>query len=108
MRALFIASVVLAVSACHKPEKAAENKAAPATEVGPHQGIDRSHKGQPFPAVRFGDNDGTQTSFEGFRGIPTLVNLWATWCGPCVKELPTLAKLAEARKADLRVVPISE
>ena len=108
MRLIVISAALLAIAACHKPEKTAENRVAPAAEAGPHQGIDRSHKGTPFPAVRFGDNDGTQTSFEGFRGIPTLVNLWATWCGPCVKELPTLAKLSQSHKTDLWVVPISQ
>ncbi len=31
-----------------------------------------------------------------FQGTPVLVNLWATWCAPCVKELPTLDALARS------------
>lgn len=108
MRALLIFSAVLVLSACHKPQQPAQNQASPAAEAGPHKGVDRSHKGQAFPAVRFGDKSGAQIGRERFRGRPTLVNFWATWCGPCVKELPTLARLSEARKADLEVVPISE
>ena len=72
------------------------------------KGVDRSHKGKPFPAVMIGDPDGTETSYEGFRGIPTLMNFWASWCAPCIKELPTLKKLADRKGADLWVVPISQ
>jgi thiol-disulfide isomerase/thioredoxin len=37
-----------------------------------------------------------------------LVNLWATWCAPCVKELPTLDRLAQQSGGKLRVVTISQ
>jgi thiol-disulfide isomerase/thioredoxin len=108
MRALLLAIAVLSLLACSKPAPQQSNETQVAADVGPVKGVDRSHKGERFPDVEFGDNDGTQTSFEGFEGIPALVNLWATWCVPCVKELPTLSKLADAHKVDLWVVPISQ
>ena len=37
-----------------------------------------------------------------------LVNLWASWCAPCVKELPTLQKLMNERGNTLIVIPISQ
>ena len=58
------------------------------------KGVDRSHKGKPAPdAVRFKDPDGGEFSLADFEGMPVLVNLWATWCAPCIKELPTLEQL---------------
>ncbi|MEO5972015.1 MAG: TlpA disulfide reductase family protein, partial [Sphingomicrobium sp.] len=41
---------------------------------------------------------------------PVLVNLWATWCAPCVKELPTLDKLAHSHDVDgrLGVIAVSQ
>jgi thiol-disulfide isomerase/thioredoxin len=108
MRSFLIACGVLALAACHKSPQPTANQSVPTAEAGPVKGVDRTHKGQPFPKVRFGDSDGTQTSFEGFKGVPTLVNIWATWCIPCIKELPTLDKLAGADKTKLWVVPISQ
>ena len=40
------------------------------------------------------------------RGKPVLLNLWATWCAPCVAELPTLDKLAG--KGTIRVLTVSQ
>jgi thiol-disulfide isomerase/thioredoxin len=70
--------------------------------------IDRSHAGDPAPATAFEDPDGAPASLASFRGKPALVNLWATWCAPCIAEMPTLDRLA-AREADrLQVVTISQ
>jgi thiol-disulfide isomerase/thioredoxin len=56
--------------------------------------LDRSHKGEAAPDFAFQDPKGTKTSLAAFRGKPLLLNLWATWCAPCVKEMPTLDALA--------------
>ena len=56
----------------------------------------------------FRDPEGDDTSLAAFRGKPLLVNLWASWCAPCVKELPTLDRLATARAANLAVVAVSQ
>ena len=45
-----------------------------------------------------------QPTLAALRGRPVLVNLWATWCAPCVRELPTLDRLAQTT----RVVTISQ
>ena len=46
--------------------------------------------------------------YEPLRGVPVLVNLWATWCGPCVKELPTLDALGRQHRSDFAIVPIDQ
>lgn len=48
----------------------------------------------PAPVNSFEDPTGAPKRIADFRGKVTVVNLWATWCGPCVIEMPTLAKLA--------------
>jgi thiol-disulfide isomerase/thioredoxin len=108
MRALLIVTAVLALAACHKPQQQpGGNESAALAPAGPHKGIDRSHKGTPAPDTSFNDREGRPTSLGKLSGKPTLVNLWATWCAPCVKELPTLDQLSKTR-TDLRVVAVSQ
>jgi thiol-disulfide isomerase/thioredoxin len=99
---------VVALCACQKASQPGSNQAsagAPAEQV---KGVDRSHKGSAAPQSSFDDPDGKAISLKTFAGKPTLVNLWASWCAPCVKELPTLDKLARAQKGKLNVVAISQ
>jgi thiol-disulfide isomerase/thioredoxin len=53
------------------------------------------------------DQDGAQIRFHAFQGKPTVVNLWATWCPPCQRELPLL-KDAQARLVDTHVVLVNQ
>jgi thiol-disulfide isomerase/thioredoxin len=70
--------------------------------------LDRSRAGSAAPATPFEDPDGDPASLVDFRGRPVLVNLWATWCAPCIAEMPTLDRLA-AREGDrLHVLTISQ
>src|SRR5258705_2581910 len=58
----------------------------------------------------FKNPDGGDISLAKFKGSGVLVNLWATWCAPCVKELPTLDALAQSHDVDggLGVIAISQ
>ena len=60
------------------------------------------------PAVSFVTADGTMHKLDEFRGRGMVINLWATWCGPCVAELPTLDALSAALAPhDIAVMPLS-
>jgi thiol-disulfide isomerase/thioredoxin len=98
----------LALAGCEKQEPTANE--AMATPGVPTKGVDRSHKGTPAPDTAFVDPDGGEISLADFRGTPVLVNLWATWCAPCVKELPTLNALAHKHDKDgaLGIVAVSQ
>ena len=47
-----------------------------------------------MPDVAFEWPDGSPAHLADFKGTPLLLNLWATWCAPCVAELPTLDRVA--------------
>jgi len=70
--------------------------------------LDRSHKGEPIPDMTVKDAAGRTLSLPSLKGQPVLVNLWATWCAPCVVELPTLDRLVDLREGKLRVVTVSQ
>jgi len=70
--------------------------------------IDRSHKGSVMPQATLGDAGGAHMTLASLKGKPVLINLWATWCAPCVRELPTLDTLAAREAGKLAVVTVSQ
>ena len=113
MRRLALLCVSLALAACQKQQQVNEsdsaNEVAATATPGPEKGVDRSHKGQPAPTATFNNPDGGTISLAKFKGTPVLVNLWASWCAPCIKELPTLDKLAAShRDGQLGVIAVSQ
>lgn len=58
--------------------------------------------------ARFFDSSGQETGLEAYLGKVVLVNLWATWCTPCIAELPSLENLQiEYGEQGLQVLPIA-
>lgn len=89
--------------------EAAGASSAPAAPTAPAASgtLDRSHKGEPLPGVTVKDPAGLTLKLADLKG-PVLINLWATWCAPCVTELPQLDKLAAERAGTLKVVTVSQ
>jgi thiol-disulfide isomerase/thioredoxin len=108
MRWLIISCAALALASCHKASQPIANETAAVAPAEQAKGVDRTHKGAAAPKTSFTDPDGNETSLSAFAGKPTLVNLWASWCAPCIKELPTLDRLAKAENGKLNVVAISQ
>jgi thiol-disulfide isomerase/thioredoxin len=109
--------VVLALlAACQQQPspkaEAPQSQAADAPQPA-RTGFDASFAGTPAPglALETGPDGKTETIADILKanpGQPLLVNLWATWCAPCIKELPTLDALAADTKGRLLVVPVSQ
>lgn len=63
---------------------------------------------EPLPDVAFTDASGKPMTLADFKGRTVLLNLWATWCAPCRKEMPDLDKLQkELGSASFEVVALS-
>jgi thiol-disulfide isomerase/thioredoxin len=106
---LTLALSILALAGCSKQEPAAPQEAASEASKGALTGkIDRSRAGDLLPAVALVDPAGKALNTGALSGKPVLLNLWATWCAPCVEEMPTLDGLAEAYEGKLRVLTASQ
>ncbi|WP_291855392.1 TlpA disulfide reductase family protein [Bradyrhizobium sp.] len=58
------------------------------------QGFEAVGEGTPAPRTKFFDENNLPMSIEAFKGKIVVLNLWATWCAPCIKEMPSLERLA--------------
>jgi len=69
---------------------------------------DASFVGADIPVVTLTDPSGTTLALAEATGTPVLLNLWATWCAPCVVEMPLLDQLAGDLAGQVRVITVSE
>lgn len=61
-----------------------------------------------LPNVSLQDAEGKETTADALLGLPLVLNLWATWCAPCIEELPSLRRLADQAHGAFRVVLINQ
>ena len=101
---LILAVSLLLLAGC---DRAAEAPAQPAEAAKPAAEVVRTFAGTPLPAMQFTDPAGATLDLAAQDG-PVLINLWATWCAPCVKEMPQLDRLAAELEGEVRVITISQ
>lgn len=78
----------------------------PPTKLGGIENFIPAREVLPAPKTRFLDEFGVTADLERFRGKVVVLNLWATWCTPCVAEMPMLDRLQQQLK-DLDVVVVA-
>ncbi|MEQ1725829.1 MAG: TlpA disulfide reductase family protein [Sphingopyxis sp.] len=101
----------LALSGCDR-ENGAQGQDAPSdasqSPVPTRYAIDASHRGSPLPGALVRDEESQEAALTELAGTPVILNLWATWCGPCVEELPTLNRLAARVAGQAHVIALSQ
>lgn len=107
-----------ATKASHRNEAAAEAKTCPMTQAvigrlrplirGEIAALALASQPRPMPELSFAGSDGKPVKLSDFRGRDILLNLWATWCIPCRREMPGLDRLQAKRGGpDFQVVAIN-
>lgn len=107
---LTLMALALAVGSCDREADRAvqqEEKSAPAKQELSGE-LDCSQAGMLMPDVLVRDPDGRELNLAAVQGTPTLINLWATWCAPCITEMPMLDNLADIMGDELRVITVSQ
>lgn len=110
----FVSLAALSLAACDSGagDAAQESAAnAPSSEALPPPQLPgqvvRAFAGTELPAQTFADPEGRTLDLATIDQ-PVLVNLWATWCAPCVAEMPALDTLAGEMEGKLKVLTISQ
>ncbi len=104
------AGTVAATMILRKPAPlvVASPMAEPAPSLQPISAMAATDPPVPPAAASFTDEAGAAHALSDFAGKGVVLNLWATWCVPCVAELPALAELArKTAGGDLVVLPLS-
>lgn len=118
---LAILAVLMAgsIAGCDREKQAGEQAAGSQANISPGEArdggtghfqheVDRAGKGKPAPTVTFRGPDDAPVTLAAFRGKPLLVNLWATWCAPCVAEMPTLDAMAAKSGERMTVIAVAQ
>ncbi len=113
--AVFALPLALSLGGCDRQTPGAAQPAstpsasAAATGAAPPNGaLDIANRGAAMPDFTFTDPSGAKLRTLDLKGKPVLINLWATWCGPCVLEMPMLDTLAAKHADTLRVLTVSQ
>jgi len=107
-KSLVLACALIAAGGCDRQSSAPAQPEVEAGAKAPAAKLDRSQAGKALPEVTVRDPDGEQLELDSLTGKPVLLNLWATWCAPCVKELPTLQAIANRADVGVEVVTVSQ
>ncbi|MBI4184870.1 MAG: TlpA family protein disulfide reductase [Proteobacteria bacterium] len=111
-KALLAAAVALSVLALTSifAIRSGRQEAPPSPPIaGTVQNFEVAVPPRAMPEVGMRDAAGAEVGLGRFRGKVVLLNLWATWCGPCVREMPSLDRLQAALAGErFEVVALSE
>jgi thiol-disulfide isomerase/thioredoxin len=100
-RTLLAAGATLTIGLGGRKPRAAASSIVPKAE-------DLKPPGKEVPEIEFNTADGTPRTLKDYLGKGVVLNFWATWCVPCITEMPALAKLAGLVKdANVAVLPLS-
>lgn len=106
MRSIGAVAALIILTAMAATGASGENEAAPErTQIGEFV---PSSQPTVAPEIRLTDAAGETVALADFQGKLVLINLWATWCEPCLREMPSLERLQSRLGDRITVLAVSE
>ena len=104
--AVLLLTATLTGCTAHPAAPAARSTAASALQPCPEQPDTPARGAHLLPALSFGCPGGGSLRLGRAPGVPTVLNLWGSWCGPCREELPIMQQFADAAAGQVRVMGV--
>lgn len=99
-----VAALAISGHLMYSVHQKADDSKAKAAELDPAEIAAR----EPVGAFSLIGSDGKPTAFDSFKGNVVVLSFWASWCGPCLSEMPTFAQLeGKFKDQGLRVVAVN-
>ena len=105
-----VLATMLLLSGCDReaPQDSQQQAELSGEKAGLAGEMDFGFTGELMPAVALSDPAGRALNTGALQGQPLLLNLWATWCAPCIAEMPLLDELAADYEGRVRVLTVSQ
>jgi thiol-disulfide isomerase/thioredoxin len=102
-----VAAVLVTLLLLHGPGMAAEGEAGRPDRTALGEFVPSSQP-SPAPAISLTDSTGQTVELSALRSKLVIINLWATWCAPCLREMPSLERLQSQLGERIAVLAVSE
>jgi thiol-disulfide isomerase/thioredoxin len=102
-----LAAALLTLLLLYGPGMAAEGEAGRPDRTALGEFLPSSQP-SPAPAISLTDSTGQTVELSALRGKLVIINLWATWCAPCLREMPSLERLQSQLGERIAVLAVSE
>jgi len=111
---IVILTTMLAISGCNPAPTSCvfsysqQHSGNVSTIIWPVDSLRRDELDSYAPNFRWTKSDGTLDSLRGHAGQVVMLNFWATWCGPCTAEMPTIQSISEQMKDSLFIIGVAD
>ena len=76
--------------------------------IAPDDSSERANRGEPAPGFNLQNLSGEAVKLGDFRGRVVVINFWATWCGPCIQEMPMFQTYHQKYGPDLVMLGVNQ